>query len=112
MDGNYVLQQVHDEFARLMESENQRLAEENKRQNARILELEENVKEIHSLTVSVERMAVNMGNMLEEQKKQGDRLAKLEKEPADAYKQIKMSIVTSIIGTIVGAGIGVVIALL
>ena len=77
MEMNYVSRQEHNEFAR-------RIDEENTRQNRRIQLLEDNVRQINALTVSVEKMAVNMGNMLEEQKKQGKRLEELEKEPAES----------------------------
>lgn len=105
MEMNYVSRQEHTEFAR-------RIDEENTRQNRRIQLLEDNVRQINALTVSVEKMAVNMGNMLEEQKKQGKRLETLEKEPAESYKHIKMAIITSVISTIVGAIIGTVVVLL
>ena len=105
MEMNYVSRQEHNEFAR-------RIDEENTRQNRRIQLLEDNVRQINALTVSVEKMAVNMGNMLEEQKKQGTRLEDLEKEPAESYKHIKMAIITSVISTIVGALIGAVVVLL
>ena len=105
MEMNYVSRQEHNEFAR-------RIDEENTRQNRRIQLLEDNVRQINALTVSVEKMAVNMGNMLEEQKKQGKRLEALEKEPAESYKHIKMAIITSVISTIVGALIGAVVVLL
>ena len=105
MEMNYVSRQEHNEFAR-------RIDEENTRQNRRIQLLEDNVRQINAQTVSVEKMAVNMGNMLEEQKKQGKRLEELEKEPAESYKHIKMAIITSVISTIVGALIGAVVVLL
>ena len=109
---NFITRQEHNEFAKLMESENQRLAEENAQQNHRISRLEESAKEIHSLTVSVERMAVNMENMLAEQRKLSDRMEVLEKEPAEAHKQIKMAVVTAIISAVVGTVIGAVLMLL
>lgn len=87
--------QFHGEFAR-------RMKEENTRQNKRITVLEENMRQINALTVSIEKMAVNMENMLEEQKRQGERLEKLEAEPAEANKQIKMAIITAIVGLVVG----------
>jgi len=105
MEVAYVSRQEHNEFA-------SRIDEENARQNRRLQLLEDNVRQINALTVSVEKMAVNMGNMLEEQKKQGKRLEALEKEPTESYKHIKMAIITSVISTIVGALIGAVVVLL
>ena len=96
MDGNYILRQEHDEFARRIDAEDER-------QNRRIFLLEETVRQINDLTVSVKEMAVNMANMLEELKKQGERVDKLEREPAEAHKQIKMVIITAVISAIITA---------
>lgn len=87
---------IHDEYAKRMDAENAR-------QNKRLDLLEEGtVRQINSLTVSIEKMAVNVANMLEEQKRQGERLDELEKEPAETLRQIKMSAVTALVGTVVG----------
>ena len=102
----------HEEFRRVMEAENKRLADENAQQNKRIEVVEENVRQINALTVSVEKMAVTMENMLAELGKQGERLEKLEKEPAEAHRQIKMAMVTAAISTIMGAIIGALIMIL
>ena len=99
----------HDEFRRTMETENQRLIDENNRQNKRLELVEESVRQISDLTISVKEMAVNMGNMLKELEKQGERLEKLEQEPAEAHRQIKMAMITAIISTVVGAVIGALI---
>ncbi len=102
----------HDEFRRTMEMENQRLIDENNRQNKRLELVEESVHQISDLTISVKEMAVNMGDMLKELEKQGERLEKLEQEPAEAHKQIKMAMVTAAISTIMGAVIGTLIMVL
>ena len=73
---------------------------------------EEESKSIQALVISVEKMAVNMENMLAEQKKQGKRLEELEREPAEAHRQIKMAVITAAISAIVGAIIGAVLVLL
>lgn len=44
MDGDYISRHEHEEFRRSMEAENQRLEDENKRQNHRLEALEETVK--------------------------------------------------------------------
>ena len=91
-----ITRKEHEEFARRIDAEDER-------QNRRIALLEDNVRQINNLTISVKEMAVNMGNMLKELEKQGERLGALEKEPAETHKQIKQAIVTAIVGTIVGA---------
>lgn len=102
---DYITKGFHEEFARWMD-------DENTRQNKRITVLEETVRQINDLTVSVREMAVSMKNMLEEQKRQGDRLEELEKEPAETHKQIKMSVTTALVGAVVGAIAAAVLALL
>ena len=69
----------HREFSKRMD-------EENARQNKRLGELEENVRDITKLAVSVERLATNMETMNKELAKQGERLEKIESEPADRWK--------------------------
>lgn len=105
MDNNYMTLEVHKEFARRIDAENER-------QNRRIQLLEETMRQINDLTVSVREMAVSMKSMLEEQKAQGDRLEALEKEPAESHRQIKMAVITSVISAIVGAVVGAVLVLL
>ena len=105
MSDEPVTRKEHEEFAK-------RIDDENTRQNRRIAVLEEEVKEIHKLTLSVERLAVSMENMMEEIKKQTERLDRLEKEPAEAHKQIKMSVITALIGAVVGAAVTAVMAIL
>lgn len=105
MNEDYILRQEHEEFARRQDAENER-------QNRRIQLLEDNVRQINALTVSVEKMAVNMENMLAEQKRQGDRLEELEKEPAETHRQIKLAVITSVAGTVVGAVLMAVLTLL
>lgn len=102
---NYITRQEHEEFAKRQDSENER-------QNRRIQLLEDNVRQINELTVSVKEMAVNMSNMLKELEKQGDRLEALEKEPAETTKQIKQAIITAIVGTVVGAVVTALIMIL
>ena len=105
MNDEYITRQEHLEFAKRQDAENER-------QNRRIQLLEDNVRQINELTVSVKEMAVNMGNMLKELEKQGERLEALEKEPAETTKQIKQAIITAIIGTVVGAVVTAIIMIL
>ena len=76
---DFITRNEHEEFRRSIELANQNLAGEDKRQNKRIDILEENVKQITALVTNVERLAVNMENMLKVQEQQGERLKNLEK---------------------------------
>lgn len=91
-----ITRREHEEFARRIDTENER-------QNKRISLLEESFQKMNALIVAVEKMAVSMENMLEEQKRQGERLEKLEKEPAETHKLVKRTIITAVVSTVVGA---------
>ena len=86
MDGDYISREVHEEFRRSMEAENKRLEDEDKRQNRRIDVLEENVKQLAAINTSVEKLALNMENMLKEQVSQGRRLETLENRDGDMWR--------------------------
>lgn len=69
----------------------------------RAKDLEGEVKIIQDLTISVKELAMNMKNMIEEQKKQGERIAVLEREPAERWNSMKRTAFTAIVSTIAGA---------
>lgn len=92
----------HEEFCRRMEAENKRLEDEDKRQNRRIDELEENVRQISSLAASTEKLAVNMENMLKVQEQQGERLERLEGRDGEMWRKVTGYVITAVIGIVVG----------
>ncbi|MCI9079870.1 MAG: hypothetical protein HFH68_13300 [Lachnospiraceae bacterium] len=92
----------HEEFCRRMEAENKRLADEDKRQNRRIDELEESVHQIGALTTSVEKLATNMEIMVKEQEQQGKRLETLEARDGEKWRQVTGYIITSVISIVLG----------
>lgn len=94
MDGG-ITREEHMEFAK-------RQDEENHRQNRRIEELEENVRQIGALTTSVEKLASSMESMLKEQEKQGKRLEVLESRDGEKWRKVAEHIITVIIGIVVG----------
>ena len=55
----------------------------------RVEELEENGKIIQDIVISINKIATNVQSMTEELKKQGERLDKIEQEPANNWKTIK-----------------------
>lgn len=81
----------------------ERIDERDKRQDARLASLEETVKEIQRLTLSVERMAVSMENMTEEQKKQGARLDKIEEKPQKRVETVITEIIKYLVVFALGA---------
>ena len=92
----------HEEFAKRMVAENQRLDDENRRQNKRLDILGENAKAQTALAVSVERLATNMENMLKEQKEQGKRLETLESRDGEMWRKVVAYIATAIVGIVIG----------
>lgn len=94
MTENFITRQEHTEYAKRME-------DEHKRQNRRIDALEEAVKQNGKLTVSVEKMAVSMEQMLNEQKEQGMRLTELESRDGKKWRTVTSYIVTAIVGAVV-----------
>ena len=78
---NYLPIAVHEEFARRME-------DEHKRQNHRITDLEEKVKDIADLTTSVASLAQSIKQMATAQEKHAKRLETLEQKPAKRWESI------------------------
>lgn len=93
--GIAIEREEHEEFARRMESENER-------QNHRITALEESVKETQALVANVERLATNMENMLKEQERQGQRLNALESRDGEMWRKVVGYVVTAVIGILIG----------
>ncbi len=85
----------HEEFRR-------RLEEENKRQDKRIDLLEENVRQVSSLTVSVAKMAQSLEQMVTEQERQGERLEILERRDGEMWRKVMGYMITAVVGIIVG----------
>jgi hypothetical protein len=78
----------------------------------RVTGLEIQSKAIQDLVISVNKMAVNMENMLEEQKKQGERLEALERVPSETGKQVKNAVITALVGGIVGAFLAAILTII
>lgn len=67
-------------------------------------------KTLTELTISVKTLATNMEYMAKEQQKQGERLERLEHEPADNYKHYKRLVIGCVLTTIMGALLGAILA--
>lgn len=101
---DYLQMAVHEEFAKRMQDEHHRM-------NHRIGDLEQEVREIGKIAASVEKLAVNMSNMLEEQqeqgdllKKQGEQIASMQKTPpVDTWTRIKGKALDSIVTVVMNA---------
>ena len=85
----------HEEFRRRME-------EENGRQNKRLELLEKSIQRLEALNISIERLAVNMENMLKEQLQQGKRLEVLESRDGKMWRKVVGHAVTAVISIVIG----------
>lgn len=77
-----------------------------------IRDLEIENRAIQELTVSVNRMAVSIENILKELNRQGERLEVLEKVPVENGKVVKAAVITSMVGGIVGAMVTAILAVM
>lgn len=102
MAEEYVSRHEHEEFRRSMESENKRLEEENNRQNHRLDSLDKTIEQVAKINTSVEKLALNMQNMLNEQVSQGKRLETLESRDGEMWRKVVGYVATAIAGIIVG----------
>ena len=84
-----------------------RMEAEEHRQNKRLDKLDEQMESLTELTAAVREMAVSVRNMQEELKKQGDRLEKIEQEPADNWRKAVWLVVAALIGFGIHAALGI-----
>ncbi len=99
---NAISRAEHEEFRRSMELANENLASENKRQNRRLDILEENAKQNTAMVANIERLAVNMENMLKVQEQQGERLEALESRDGEKWRSAAGYVITVVLGIVIG----------
>lgn len=90
----------------------QRIDERLKRSEARIGQAEQDIKTLTDLTVAVKEMAINLQGVKDELTKQGERLEKIEAEPADAWREVKKTIITVVITAVITGAIAALINIL
>lgn len=79
----------HEEFAK-------RIDAQEKRQDRRLEMLENTVREIGALTLSVQRLAQSLESMVEEQERQGRRLQALEDRDGEKWRKLMGYIATAL----------------
>lgn len=79
----------HEEFAK-------RIDAQEKRQDKRLEMLENTVREIGALTLSVQRLAQSLESMVEEQEQQGRRLQALEDRDGEKWRKLMGYIATAL----------------
>lgn len=92
---DYITREEHKEFAKRMEAEDNR-------QNRRIGELEETVRQVGTLTTSVEKLAMSIESMVKEMEQQGERLEALESRDGEMWRKVTGYLVTAVVGIVVG----------
>ncbi len=95
MDDEYLRRHEHQEFARGVDREQVR-------QNKRIADLEATVRQINDLTLSVQKLAINMENMLVNQTEQSKRLEELENRDGEKWRSISMYVLAAVVGAVIG----------
>lgn len=88
-----------------VKAELERLRDEDRRQNRRIELLEESAKNIQDLVLSIHTLAHDMKQMLDELQTHGQRLDKLEHEPARKWQRMGDKILDTAIGILAGGAI-------
>lgn len=78
----------------------------------RMDECEQQQSILHKLVNAVDKLALNMEYMAKEQKQQGERLERLEHEPAEEHKYYKRLIIGCVITGIISAIVGAVATLI
>ena len=69
----------------------------------RMGDVEQEVKVITNLAMSVERLAMSVETLAKEQSKHGEKIAHLEAEPAKKWNNMMKTIFNTIVGAIAGA---------
>lgn len=102
MENTYISRAEHDAFTEYMKSENQRLHDEDDRQNARLKSLENMMESFYSVQASMEKMETIMQSTLAEIEKQGKRLERLESRDGEMWRKVVGHISTTVIGLVIG----------
>ena len=95
MNDEYLRRHEHEEIAKGVDREQVR-------QNKRIADLEVTVRQINNLTLSVQKLAINMEHMLVNQTEQNKRLEELENRDGEKWRSISMYVLTAVVGAVIG----------
>lgn len=111
-ENNYLNKETHEEFEKLMRSENKRLEDENIRQNHRLSELEENVKQINNLTLSIQELSSSVKSIAKETERLGvlieknvqeldKRVGALESMDGKKWREVVSHAITAALGIVI-----------
>ena len=95
MNDEYLLREVHEEFAGRMEDEHRRI-------NHRLESMEGTVGEINRLALSVQSLAESVQRMCKEQERQSERLQTLEGRDGEKWRMVVKYVLTGLAGALAG----------
>jgi uncharacterized protein YoxC len=78
------------------------LDQRSKSNTKRLDRLEKTTEAVQELATSVKLMAQSLDNMADEQKRQGERLEKLEQQPADRWNTIIKTMLAAVVSALAG----------
>ncbi len=71
--------------------------------NHRLRELEEALKKQTEINLALERLTINLSNVLNQLESQSQRLKKLEEIPLETNKKVRDALVNTVVGGVIGA---------
>lgn len=95
MEDKFLLRREHEEFAKRMEDDHERM-------KARIKNLEVMNKQINDLIIATNEIAISVKNLTEAQKAQSIRLQSLENRDGENWRKLIGYLITTIAGILVG----------
>ncbi len=98
----YISRREHDEFVKRMDDEHNRM-------NRRLVNLEKSDEKMQEMNKNIGELALNMKHILEEQRKQGDRLDAFEKDKNSNWQSLKKGLFNAIGAALGGAVIAAII---
>lgn len=86
----YVTKEVHAEFAKRIEAEEAR-------QNRRLAEIDDELKEVRKMGANIERLSISVETMAKELTKVVNTVEEIKEEPADKWQKAVWIVVTALI---------------
>lgn len=87
----------------IIKAELDRIHDEDSRQNHRLSELEETVKQLNDLVLSIQRLTMSVESLAKDVQKQGQKLEHIERAPLERISSAKQTALNTVIGIVIGA---------
>lgn len=79
-----------------------RMEDEHKRMNVRLKMVEETGKQIHQLTISVEKLALSVQQIVLAQNEHSEQIEQLESRDGEKWRAVTGYVVTAVVGIVIG----------